>query len=112
MPANESKVMMETGNAAEISGTASLIQSADDLRSLLGLTLGWIQSHYLNILIACAIGAIIIMVLYGLRMLGARLCRREHLGHMALRVAALRLALQRRGRPSLAREVPMRCSGQ
>jgi small-conductance mechanosensitive channel len=40
-----------------------------------------VQSHYLNIVIACAIGAVIAMVLYGLRMLGTRLCRRQHLGH-------------------------------
>ncbi len=73
--------MSKTGNAADTSGTAPLIQSADDLRLFWDQTYGWIQGHYLNIVIACAIAAIIVAVLYGLRMLGTRLCRREHLGH-------------------------------
>lgn len=73
--------MSNSGNAADLSGTGQLIQSADDLRLFWIQTIGWVQSHYLNIVIACAIGAVIAMVLYGLRMLGTRLCRRQHLGH-------------------------------
>lgn len=73
--------MNNPGNAADLSGTGPLIQSADDLRLVWGETIAWVQSHYLNIMIACAIGAVIAIVLYGLRMLGTRLCRREHLGH-------------------------------
>ena len=80
-PANESVLMSKTGNAADLSGTVPLFQSADDLRLVWAQTLTWIQSHYLNIVIACATAAIIAAVLYGLRMLGARLCRRDHLGH-------------------------------
>ncbi|KQX19709.1 mechanosensitive ion channel protein MscS [Sphingomonas sp. Root50] len=58
-----------------------VIQSLDDLQLLSQQTMDWISSHYLSIAIACAIGATIIAVLYGLRMLGTRMCRREHLGH-------------------------------
>ena len=57
------------------------IQSTADLYQLWDQTLAWISSHYLNIVIAAAVGAVIIAALYGLRMLGTRLCRREHLGH-------------------------------
>lgn len=73
--------MNKTGNAADLSGTGTLIQSADDLRLLWEQTFAWIQSHFFNIVVACVIGAVIVVVLYGLRMLGTRLCRREHLGH-------------------------------
>lgn len=57
------------------------IKSVADLEQLWNQTLEWIAVHYLSIAIACAIGAVIIAVLYALRMLGTRLCRREHLGH-------------------------------
>ena len=73
--------MSNSGNAADLSGTGQLIQSADDLRLFWVQTIGWVQSHYLNIVIACAIGAVIAMVLYGMRMVSTRLCRRQHLGH-------------------------------
>lgn len=73
--------MSKTGNAADTSATVPLIQSADDLRLFWSQTTAWVESHYLNIAIAGAIAAIIIAVLYGLRMLGTRMCRREHLSH-------------------------------
>lgn len=72
--------MNKTGNVTDAS-TAPLIQSAADVQLFWNQTLAWTSSHYLNIAIACAVGAVIIAVLYGLRMLGARMCRREHLGH-------------------------------
>jgi small-conductance mechanosensitive channel len=72
--------MNKTGNVADASN-APLIQSAADMQLFWNQTLAWTSSHYLNIAIACAVGAVIIAVLYGLRMLGARMCRREHLGH-------------------------------
>ncbi|KRB86163.1 mechanosensitive ion channel protein MscS [Sphingomonas sp. Root710] len=74
--------MNKTGNAADIdNGNAPLIQSAADIQLFWDQTFAWISSHYFNIAIACAAGAVIIALLYGLRMLGARLCRRQHLGH-------------------------------
>lgn len=74
--------MNKTGNAADIdNGKAPLIQSAADVQLFWDQTFAWISSHYLNIAIACAAGAVIIALLYGLRMLGSRLCRRQHLGH-------------------------------
>jgi len=72
--------MNKTGTVADASN-APLIQSAADVQLFWNQTLAWTSSHYLNIAIACAVGAVIIAVLYGLRMLGARMCRREHLGH-------------------------------
>lgn len=72
--------MSKPGNiAAEPSGPPR-IESLTELEQMWTQTTAWISSHYLNIAIACTIGAIIIAVLYGLRMLGARLCRREHPG--------------------------------
>jgi small-conductance mechanosensitive channel len=73
--------MSKTGNAATGIEDAAVIQSLSDIEQFWQQTLSWISSHYLSIAIACAIGAIIIAVLYGLRMMGTRLCRREHLGH-------------------------------
>lgn len=73
--------MSKTGNAATGVEDAAVIQSLSDIEQFWQQTLSWISSHYLSIAIACAIGAVIIGVLYGLRMMGTRLCRREHLGH-------------------------------
>lgn len=74
--------MSKTGKTADINdGNSAIIQSATDIQLLWQQTLAWTSSHYLNIAIACAAGAAIIALLYGLRMLGSRLCRREHLGH-------------------------------
>lgn len=73
--------MTKTGNAAIDAEMPTPIQSLGDLEQFWQQTLDWIGSHYLSIAIACASGALIIALLYGLRMLGTRLCRREHLGH-------------------------------
>lgn len=73
--------MTKTGNAATGADMAPPIQSLGDVELFWQQTQGWIASHYLSIAIACASGALIIALLYGLRMLGTRLCRREHLGH-------------------------------
>lgn len=67
------------GNTAD--SFAPLIQSTADLQTLWDQTLRWISVHYINILIAGAVGVLIVGLLYGGRMMGARLCRREHLGH-------------------------------
>lgn len=72
--------MNNTSNAAA-GERAPLIQSADDVQLFWNQTVSWMASHYLSIVIATAIGAIIIIALYALRSLGKRLCRREHLGH-------------------------------
>jgi small-conductance mechanosensitive channel len=72
--------MSKTGKAATGQDQA-LIQSAADIQLFWNQTLAWIASHYLSIAIASAAGAVIVIGLYGLRMLGTRLCRREHLGH-------------------------------
>ena len=73
--------MNKMGNAAGLSGGEPLIQSATDLQQLWHQTASWITSHYLSIAIAAATAAVIVAVLYGVRTLGTRLCRREHLGH-------------------------------
>ncbi len=73
--------MTKTGSAATGADMAPPIQSLGDVELFWQQTQGWIASHYLSIAIACASGALIIALLYGLRMLGTRLCRREHLGH-------------------------------
>ncbi|MES2494778.1 MAG: mechanosensitive ion channel domain-containing protein [Pseudomonadota bacterium] len=73
--------MSKTGNAVTGANQEPVIQSLGNLELLWQQTLAWISIHYLSITIACAIGAVIIAVLYGLRMLGTRMCRREHLGH-------------------------------
>lgn len=68
-------------NVAAADSGAPPIQSLADVGQLWTQTQAWTASHYLGIVIACAIGAVIIAVLYGLRMLGTRLCRRQQLGH-------------------------------
>ena len=73
--------MTKTGNAAASVDGDGLIRSADDLRQLSSQTQAWIASHYFNIAIACAVAALIVAALYGIRMLGTRLCRRPHVGH-------------------------------
>jgi len=72
--------MAKTPNNAS-ADAVPLIQSTEDLRQFWDQTLAWIGSHYVSITIACAIGAVIVVALYGLRTLGTRLCRRKHLGH-------------------------------
>jgi len=70
-------------NATAAAGTKSppVIGSLSDFEQTWNQTGLWIGSHYANIAIALGIGAIIIAVLYALRMLGTRLCRRKHVGH-------------------------------
>ncbi|MGC6328717.1 mechanosensitive ion channel family protein [Rhizorhabdus sp. FW153] len=68
-------------NASVAGGDPSLAKSLSDAEIFYDQTVGWIATHYMSIVIACSIGAVIIAVLYGLRMLGTRLCRREHVGH-------------------------------
>ncbi|WP_165324759.1 mechanosensitive ion channel family protein [Rhizorhabdus phycosphaerae] len=72
---------MPVTKAAAASGDATLAKSLSDAEIFYDQTMGWIATHYMSIVIACSIGAVIIAVLYGLRMLGTRLCRREHVGH-------------------------------
>ena len=73
--------MAKTGNIATSVPDATIMRSLTDIEQLWNQTLAWIANHYLSIGIAGVIGAIIIALLYGLRMIGSRLCRREHLGH-------------------------------
>ncbi|WP_066958900.1 mechanosensitive ion channel family protein [Rhizorhabdus dicambivorans] len=72
--------MSKTGNAAT-SEDQALFQSVADIELFWEQVLVWIANHYLSIAIAGAAGAVIVAILYGLRMLGTRLCRRQHLGH-------------------------------
>lgn len=72
--------MSKTGEAAARQDQG-LVQSVADLELFRDQTLAWIANHYLSIAIAGAIGVVIVAVLYGLRMIGTRLCRRQHLGH-------------------------------
>jgi len=72
--------MSKTGGAPAAQDNA-LVQSGADLEIFWNQTVAWVASHYLSIAIACAIGAAIVAALYGMRMLGTRLCRRDHLGH-------------------------------
>lgn len=71
---------MPVSSTAAVSGDATLAKSLSDAELFYAQTTGWIATHYMSIVIACSIGAVIIAVLYGLRMLGTRLCRREHVG--------------------------------
>ena len=73
--------MTKTTNGNSSDGLAPLMQSTADFQLLWDQTMAWISVHYLNIVIAGAIGMLILALLYGGRMMGARLCRREHLGH-------------------------------
>lgn len=73
--------MSKSGNAMAAPEGPPMIQSLSDLERMWAQTVAWMSGHYLSIAIACAIGATIIAVLYGLRMIGTRLCRREHPGH-------------------------------
>jgi small-conductance mechanosensitive channel len=73
--------MSKNGGTNGTDGLTPLIQSTADIQILWDQMLVWISVHYLNIVIASATGAVIVAALYGARMLGTRLCRREHLGH-------------------------------
>ncbi|MCZ3199948.1 hypothetical protein NYZ40_19520, partial [Acinetobacter baumannii] len=43
----------------------------------------WLHTHWLQILIALAVGVVIVVALHGLRRLGERLCRRRDVGGVA-----------------------------
>ena len=73
--------MNKTGDAATVSDGEGLIQSTQDFRGFWNEMLAWIASHYFNIAVACVIAALIVALLYGVRALGTRLCRRRHIGH-------------------------------
>ncbi|RVT94041.1 mechanosensitive ion channel family protein [Sphingomonas crocodyli] len=65
-----------------VEGFTPLLQSSHDLRMLWDQTLHWISINFLGIAIAATVGAIIIAALYGIRMLGLRLCRNDGMrGH-------------------------------
>ncbi|MDO6416351.1 mechanosensitive ion channel [Sphingomonas sp. BIUV-7] len=53
-----------------------LVVSTSSLQALWDQSIAWILSHYLQITIATAIGAVLVAVMLGLRWLGKRLCRR------------------------------------
>jgi len=73
--------MSKTINGNITDGLKPLITSTADLQSFWDQTLRWVSAHYLNIVIASVAGVLIVALLYGARMLGTRLCRREHMGH-------------------------------
>jgi small-conductance mechanosensitive channel len=73
--------MNKTGNAASVGDGEGLVRSTEDLHRFWNELLAWIASHYFNIAVACTVAALIIALLYGVRMLGTRLCRRRHIGH-------------------------------
>ena len=65
-----------------VEGFTPLLQSSHDLQLLWEQTLHWISVNFLSIVVAGVTGAIIIAALYGIRMLGLRLCRNEAMrGH-------------------------------
>jgi small-conductance mechanosensitive channel len=53
--------------------TAGNVQS--QVQDLYGASVVWLHTHWVQILIAFAIGAVIVIALHGLRKLGQRLCR-------------------------------------
>jgi len=73
--------MKVNGDLTSNGGGNPLIQSATDLQQLWTQIIGWTTSHYLSIALAGIAGAMIVVGLFGLRMLGTRMCRRRHIGH-------------------------------
>lgn len=57
-----------------------LAPAAQQATELWNTTTLWFQQHLIQILIGFAAGAVIVIALYGLRSLGARLCRRDEGG--------------------------------
>jgi small-conductance mechanosensitive channel len=55
---------------------APIVVSKSSVQALVDQSIDWILSHYLQIAIAAAFGAVIVAALLGLRWLGKRLCRR------------------------------------
>ena len=67
-------------NSTAPAGKAPIIDAADlheHAQGLIASSVQWLHSHWLNILIATAVGAAIVVALHGVRRLGARLCRRD-----------------------------------
>jgi small-conductance mechanosensitive channel len=56
---------------------APIVVSKSSVQLLIDQSVGWILSHYLQIAIATAFGAVIVAAMLGLRWLGKRLCRRQ-----------------------------------
>jgi len=59
------------------SAAAPLRISKSSIQLLWDESIAWVLSHYLQILIACGFGAAICILLYGIRMVGQRLCRQR-----------------------------------
>ncbi|WP_294283139.1 mechanosensitive ion channel family protein [uncultured Sphingomonas sp.] len=55
----------------------------DQLTGLYTASEVWLHTHWLQILIALAVGVVIVVALHGLRRLGERLCRRRDVGGVA-----------------------------
>lgn len=62
------------------SAAAPLRLSEGSIRLLWGESIDWLLSHYLQIAIAAGFGAAICAILYGIRMLGQRMCRQREAG--------------------------------
>ena len=75
---------MQTANtAAAVAARHPRITAAEvhsQTQDLVTATVAWLQSHWLQIVIASAIGAAIVVALFWLRGLGARLAKRSHTG--------------------------------
>jgi small-conductance mechanosensitive channel len=52
--------------------------SRSSVQMLVDQSWSWLLSHYLQIVIAMAIGAALVALMWGVRMLGTRLCRRHY----------------------------------
>jgi small-conductance mechanosensitive channel len=59
------------------SAAVPLRVSRTTVQMLIDESWAWLLGHYLQIVIACAIGAALIMAMLGIRLLGMRLCRRR-----------------------------------
>ena len=55
----------------------------DQLTGLYTASEVWLHTHWLQILIALAVGVVIVVALHGLRRLGERLCRRRDVSGVA-----------------------------
>ena len=70
-------------NSAKAAANKPLIDSADlqaQVNGLYDASRVWLATHWLNILIALAVGTVIVVVLHAARNLGARLARRSKTG--------------------------------
>jgi small-conductance mechanosensitive channel len=55
-----------------------LFQSPADVMRLWDQSLNWLLHHWLQIAIACGFGAVIVVALLGIRLLGTKICQRDH----------------------------------